>query len=144
MKNQTLSIERMRHLRNLGVDTSKASMCWSKIIDGEFPKLIGSCYLISYDNKCQSNKSYEIIPVFTLIDIMNLLPRYINYNDISCALEISPGGECNSGWTVSYRACADIKFDTIHLTFSNNVINAAYKMLCWCAENGYLNNNQTK
>lgn len=30
MKNQTLSIERMLHLKKLGVDTSKASMCWLK------------------------------------------------------------------------------------------------------------------
>lgn len=28
MKDQVLSISQMRHLRDLGVDTSKASMCW--------------------------------------------------------------------------------------------------------------------
>lgn len=28
MKNQVLSISQMRHLKDLGVDTDKASMCW--------------------------------------------------------------------------------------------------------------------
>lgn len=138
MEDQVLSIERMLHLKELGVDTNKASMCWSKIVDREFPKLIGSCYLISYDNKCQSNKSYEITPVFTLIDIMNLLPRYFHAYDMSFYLNIAPGGECNLLWVVSYRTNADIKFDTIHLTFSKKVIDAAYEMLCWVIENGYL------
>lgn len=46
MKNQTLSIERMRHLKDLGVGTSNASMRWiNSKEDVPMPK-----YPFLYDN----------------------------------------------------------------------------------------------
>lgn len=134
MKNQVLSIDQMQYLKELGIDTNKASMCWVKIVDRGFPKLKGSCYLTLFNSDYQSNDSYEFTPVFTLIDIIYILPKYIYTHDVKFHLDISTKGECNPIWFVSYRADSEI----IHTTYSKNVIDAVYEMLCWAVDNGYI------
>lgn len=51
MKNQVLSINQMQHLKELGLDTSKASMCWLQFGDEEIPKMREA------DNKGDSEKA---------------------------------------------------------------------------------------
>lgn len=54
MKNQTLSIERMRHLKDLGVGTSNASMRWINSKENvpmqcmEANKILSICYLKTF------------------------------------------------------------------------------------------------
>ena len=76
MKNQVLTIEQMLELEELGIDTSIASMFWFD--DGiRIPRLV-PCYsqdtigawTDQYGEKC-------IIPVFTLQDILDMLPGSI-------------------------------------------------------------------
>lgn len=129
MSKQVLSIEQMKFLKELGVDTSKASMCHVKF-DGES----------EFSNLLPNNQELferllvvKYIPAFTLQDILDLLPKEIECEEetIPYHLEIAFDGEV---WDVSYTR----NFYTLQYIFDDSFIDAAYKMLCWCIENGYV------
>ena len=75
MEKQVLTVEQMQELIVLGVDASKASMRWIKIISiTNMPYLLITSEL-KEDN--ESTNNFDVIPTFTLQDIINLLPHYI-------------------------------------------------------------------
>lgn len=66
MSKQCLSIKQTQHLQELGVDMSKASMCWCTFN--------GDTALSVHDEYCYESASLHPIPTFTLQDILDLLP----------------------------------------------------------------------
>ena len=125
---QVLSIEQMKHLLELGLNTRDASMCWIK--DSE-----GNRFLNVNDGYCYEMYRLSPVPTYTLQDIIELLPHsispipdagtfYLNlyYYDLSWVAEYLN----NEGDGSCFAAVSD------------NIIVAAYEMLCWCAENGYI------
>lgn len=116
MSKQCLDISQMQHLKELGVDTSKAS-CYTWYAEGKE-------YL--YWGKCKDSNG---TPVFTLQDILDLLPIKIE----GCRLEFDKH-------KVSYFDYMNER--TIKLKREQNLIDAAYEMLCWVIENGYLETNK--
>lgn len=121
MSKQVLSIEQMQHLNELGVDTSKASMCWV---------CLNSEPYLSFYNKDYPQDDDKVIPTFTLQEILDLLPKKIDEVDV---LIINP---CKNIWSVSYA-----EEDTGELYggfIKEELIDAAYEMLCWCIGNEYL------
>lgn len=126
---QVLSIDQMKHLRELGLDTSDASMCW--------------CYALSYKNAKWELEIYEdvinqkrdsifweIIPTYTLQDILDKLPPVIK-KYFCLSIRVS---EYKKMWHVEYEGAGCI-LSYFHL---KNLIDAAYEMFCWCVENGYI------
>ena len=59
MDNQVLSIEQMKSLIELGIDTSRASMCWIKNTDGDETE---NKYMLSVHNEWCYEKSYADAP----------------------------------------------------------------------------------
>lgn len=126
---QVLSIDQMKHLRELGLDTSDASMCW--------------CYALSYKNakweleiyedvinQKRDSTFWEIIPTYTLQDILDKLPPVIK-KYFCLSIRVS---EYKKMWHVEYEGAGCI-LSYFHL---KNLIDAAYEMFCWCVENGYI------
>lgn len=80
MEEQVLTIEQMQELKELGIDTSKASMCWTpwkhvfKNDDKGMPIL--ETIKTEYYLKVNNEKDYweENIPTFTIQDIIEMLP----------------------------------------------------------------------
>lgn len=119
IEEQVLSIEQMKHLKELGVDTSDASMCWvagedASIDEGEWNLIIPNNFLLPYN-----------IPTYTIGDLIEKLPKYFHAKEHPiemCAINGS------GAFVVDYfniaRSCE--KDDTIK--------NALYKSLCWVAE----------
>jgi len=145
---KTLSIEQMETLKKLGVDTSKASFVFCKAVwfgdvkqydvlleNGAFPSEqkhdrfgYGLHNVVAPDQE----------PVFTLSDILELLPDTIeveknNYYYLILQKE-----------TNAYYHCIYENLDLVilHRYRSNTMIEAAYNMLLWVIEKGYLNNNK--
>lgn len=129
---QVLSIEQMKHLQGLGLDTSNASMClccFRENIDEEWELEIYEDVI----NQKRDSTFWEIIPTFTLQDIMQKLPPFINI----CMLHIYPAADL---WYFVYM---DSYTRTILSTkYSPDIMNAAYQMLCWVIENGHLETNK--
>lgn len=134
---QVLDIDKMKHLEELGVDTSKASMCHAKF-DGEN----------EFSNLLPNNQELferllvvKYIPSFTLQDILDLLPNLIQSQDEenNYWLEFGTAMEDEEWWYIRYMSVYGVKLnyeEHVHL------IDAAYEMLCWCVENGYVETNK--
>ena len=120
IEEQVLSIEQMKHLQELGVDTSDASMCW--VADNEWES--EEDWHVTIPNNFLM--PYNTIPTYTIGDLIEKLPKYYyaKENPIEmCAINGS------GAFVVNYYNIANtyiMKDDTIK--------NALYKLLCWVAE----------
>ena len=128
IEEQVLSIEQMKHLQELGVDTSDASMLYYNISRGNQPDK----WMLGFANKgvasiMRSNGITEMKPAYTIGDLIEKLPKYFHAkeNPIEmCAINGS------GAFVVYYYNIANtyiMKGDTIK--------DALYKLLCWVAEN---------
>lgn len=126
---QVLSVEQMKHLQELGLDTSDGSMCWCYALSYKNAKWELEIYEDVIDQKRDSN-FWETLPTYTLQDILDKLPPVIKkYYWLAIRVSAHKGM-----WYVEYngRGC------TLSYFYSENLIDAAYEMLCWCIENGYV------
>lgn len=130
---QVLSIEQMKLLQELGLDTSDASMHWQylptadAIINGTDEIEEELCLFVS-----QLNMKHEY-PAYTLQDILNKLPESIQVYDLYIFKKVEL-------WWLKY---VDVTNNgTVHLEKMPRLIDAAYYMLCWVIENGHLETNK--
>lgn len=140
---QVLSIEQMQHLKELGVDTSKASAYWYRIIqnkgDGNIRVISDWKLTFSLDIAYCTEHTLESVRTSTLQDIFDLLPSTISVETTDEIneywLEFGVSERDKSYWFVQYRSIED----SIYVIRENeSLIDASYKMLCWCVENGYI------
>ena len=117
--NKVLSIIQMMYLEELGVDTSNASMFYVKKISPKNEYALLNIEPIGI---------IQHIPTFTLHDIIELLPKELEYKGDTYNLVIYASGGL---WCVSY-SFSD-KFYSYKEFESKSLIEAAYEMLCWCA-----------
>lgn len=157
MSKQCLDIEQMHHLKDLGVDTSKASMVllwkddegnemdWDEVQDElihpDPMEMFKELYDAETGNYDHSYRKY--CGVFTLQDIFDLLPSTISVETTDEIneywLEFGVSERDKSYWFVQYRSIED----SIYVIRENeSLIDAAYEMLCWCIENGYIKTNK--
>lgn len=145
MSKQVLSIEQMQYLKELGVDTSRASMVslwkddegnemdWGDVQDElshpEPMEMFKELYDAETGNYDHSHRSY--CGVFTLQDILDLLPKEIEKDNRNYQLEIYRNPK---RYYVSYYWLDNLLISLNEVEF----IDAAYEMLCWVIDNGYL------
>lgn len=131
MKKQVLSIEQMKHLQELELDTSDASMTWMlyPYEENKQPKF----NLRKWNTFKEPFRKQHCISAFTLQDILDKLPHYINP---------VPSKQILFAWmlerdTIAYRNVENVNDCLKHFTDAS-LIDAVYEMLCWCVENGYI------
>ena len=112
MEEQVLTIAEMQSLQELGIDTTKASMFWVK------EKNKDNYYLAVQDGTLTPNTT--CIPTFTMQDILQLLPKYMNINNKTYFLTLVY--DVNNGVVISY---------ILHLEYSSNQLTACRRMLTW-------------
>ena len=132
MKNQVLSIEQMQKLKELGVDTSKASMHFLYMPTAK--SIMSGVYEVDDEPEVfvsQNGMNHEH-PTFTLQDIIELLT-----DDVQKAIVFINNEEY-------FVKCYEIKYDeenVFKIIYFDNIkqlLNACCEMLIWVAENGYL------
>lgn len=118
---QALSIEQMKHLKDLGLDTSDGSMCfeWNE----SDPDI-----MIVTSPDADTNYDY-CRKTYTLQDILDKLPCFIG-NQVLTIQKLANSYTCL--YVEPYSR------SIIKITESKELIDAAYDMLCWCIENGYV------
>lgn len=140
MKDQVLSIDQMQHLRDLGVDTSKASLYWARRCHGS--KLndnsIGKWFLsLEKEFMVVGFTAYEVIPAFILQDLLSIIPSKIcskSHEIFSLRIEKS-----TDEWEIYYRTIEDNDGSKLFAPiYRDTLLEAAYKMLCYLAENNLL------
>lgn len=118
---QVLSIEQILYLKELGLDTSDGSMCFEWNQSDSDNMVVTS--LDADTNYDHSRKTY------TLQDILDKLPCFI-YKEVLTIQKLADSYTC---LYMEYYSRSIIK-----ITESKELIDAAYEMLCWCIENGYV------
>lgn len=118
---QVLSIEQLLHLKDLGLDTSDGSMCfeWNE----SDPDI-----MIVTSPDADTNYDY-CRKTYTLQDILDKLPCFIGK-------EVLTIQKLANSYTCLY--VEPYSRSMIKITESKELIDAAYDMLCWCIENGYV------
>ena len=77
--------------------------------------------------------SYETLPAYTLQDILNKLPESIQIYDLYIFKKVEL-------WWLKY---VDVTNNgTVHLEKMPRLIDAAYYMLCWCIQKGFVKTNK--
>ena len=139
MKNQVLSIEQMQKLKELGVDTSKASMAVYNIYAGEQKEYDILAANGAFAEKQEHDRfgygihnvvSFDKKPVFTSQGIIELLPREVtDYEDYHLLIS-----KQRDSYSVSYE-----NTDSFLVSFCRvELLDCLYEMLLWVIDNDYL------
>ena len=130
IEEQVLSREQMKHLQELGVDTSDASMAYYNISRDNQPDK----WVLGIANKgvasiMLSNGITEMEPTYTIGDLIEKLPKNI---DGSCLLIEFCASDLGYGdWD-----CGELYGINAQQNFKDKPLkNALYDLLCWVAEN---------
>lgn len=127
MRNQVLSIEQMQHLKELGVDTSGASMMYHFWVDKKYK----NCFLLSADTTTPYDS--ENVPTFTLQDMLEIISGCFTYEyEYKFMYHLGT-------WYSKYMPMIDD--DDYFINSNTNPLTCAYETLCWLAENNYIGGN---
>lgn len=123
MENQVTSIEQSRRLLELGVPAEKASMVWCQ-------KVLSFADGIDYE---AANKAgTELIPAFTVADLLGMLPTIISYKDRLYYLSVRIiGYDCSVEYIL--HDCVE---GVAYIGALNTMINSLFNAIEWLLENG--------
>ena len=142
MNKQCLDVQQMQHLQELGLKMKETMLYWARCVDNN-PRAAthyGKWVLIKGNNaQTVGLMHWEFIPAYTLQDVLDALPDFIN----------------------EYCLIIDMSFGVIrydNLTRKNNpilkeiyfndedkyLIDAAYELLAWCIENKFVEMNKNE
>ena len=133
IEEQVLSIEQMKHLQELGVDTSDASMVWIKQDSTLLPDNIKELWWVDtyYDSlkPMVEQEDSDFVQTYTIGDLIEKLPKSDNSGDLLIEYRNSELGYGVWDWGELYGINAQQNFKDKPLK------NALYDLLCWVAEN---------
>ena len=119
IEEQVLSREQMKHLQELGVDTSDASMCWvagedTSTDEEEWNLIIPNNFLMPYN-----------IPTYTIGDLIEKLPKHFYIKEAQISMVAINGSGAFQVW-----------YDKVPKSCKSDgtIKNALYKLLCWLAD----------
>ena len=135
IEEQVLSIEQMKHLQELGIGTSDASMVWIKQDSTLLPDNIKELWLVdTYHDSLKpmvEQEDSDFVQTYTIGDLIEKLPKHINgWNDNRLVID---GDEDADYWYVVYKN----RYEDSETEYfdSENLLTALYNLLCWVAEN---------
>lgn len=123
MKKICLSIEQMRQLKELGVETKDASMCWVRDPEGNYSLSI-------HDESCYETSFMNPEPAFTLEDMLDKMPNDI-YSESTGSIKryFLQMEKFNNKYKFSYR---NPSIDPlITSACQENTIDAEFDLFCW-------------
>ena len=123
---QVLSVGQMKYLQKIGIELKNTSMLlWHPQILNGIPNSV-------WDLSVWSESLYSedhVYTAYTLQDILDKLPCFIGK-------EVLTIQKLADSYTCLY--VEPYSRSMIKITESKELIDAAYNMLCWCIENGYV------
>ena len=121
---KVLSLEQMHQLKELGIDVKPKELCLVYSRGG----------WREYRLKYQKLYYSDDIKAFTLQDIIELLPKTLTHQFLSPTLRITK----DSVEYVDYSFFENVFTEYSEYDEKSDILNAAYNMIIWVAENGYL------
>lgn len=132
------SIEQSKKLLNLGLDPSTADMCYASI---------------SYDSPgpyCEVVKAHKPdldfndLPCWSLVALLELMPKDIKTNNgiYNFSLVRRGYGAYTFSYIHSLKEPWELGYDYHLTTHKDSVIDAAFEMVCWLIEQGFIKVNE--
>ena len=120
IEEHVLTIEQIRHLKELGVEVKDTALCW---YEGE---------VLPSSEFFEEDLNYVSDVTFTLQEILKILPKKFSSNGIEYEfrmdyLELY-------GYKLTYIIKQRSIFDNV-VFINENPLECAYDMLCWVSEN---------
>lgn len=129
----------MQHLQELGLKLKPSLVHYYKIINIDS----GKWYLsVTTGDISHDSPTYSYIPAYTLQDILDILPKGISKEGCTWSAYLYIDYENNR---LTYGNTDRYGFEIYHEEpICDDIIDAAYEMLVWCIEQGYLETNKNK
>ena len=143
---QTLTPEQMLHLQELGLEMKETMLYWCRIHDSR-PRAAtnnGKWTLCKGKNQpCVAIQHWEYIPAYTLQDVLDILPTEIKPAERRFWLRIDLSDECLYYY---YDDCnlVEHRKKVIGYDGIDELIDAAYSMLCWAIEHKLVDTNKNE
>ena len=131
MSKQVLSVEQMQHLQELGLKMKKTMLYWIVFNVGDEKDFV----TIEEHAMEVLDESCEMLPAYTLQDVLDLLPESIKLENTEYDISIY---SMHGKWAVDY--CSDTDSE-IQSNECEDIIDAAYSRLLWCIKQGCFTNN---
>ena len=145
MAKQTLSIEQMQHLQELGLELKETMLYWARCVDNN-PRAAthyGKWVLIKGNNaQTVGLMHWEFIPAYTLQDVLDALPKDISKDGCTWYASLYIDFENNR---IAYGNTDRYGFEIYHeIMIEKDLIDAAYSMLCWAIDNKFVETNKNE
>ena len=144
MSKQCLDVQQMQHLQELGLEMKETMLYWCRIHDSR-PRAAtnnGKWTLCKGKNQpCVAIQHWEYIPAYTLQDVLDILPTEIKPAERRFWLRIDLSDECLYYY---YDDCnlVEHRKKVIGYDGIDELIDAAYSMLCWAIEHKLVDTNK--
>lgn len=136
---QVLSIDQMKHLQELGLDTSNATLTWVLYPASIKGDVIPTLEMWRWE-QIKDEQRKVCVPAFTLQDILDKLPKRIGEFELRIkmfAFDYSVYTEYK--WSIIYESTDMSSYlETLFQSSYPDLIEAAYNMLRMCIEYGYI------
>ena len=146
MSKQCLDVQQMQHLQELGLELKETMLYWARCVDNN-PRAAthyGKWVLIKGNNaQTVGLMHWEFIPAYTLQDVLDALPKEITYENKRCwaSIDLEDGliGYYYENYSLYYKWAY---FEVVMK--DESIIDAAYELLVWTIEQGYVETNKNE
>lgn len=136
-----LSRERMLRLEDLGIDISKANMCW--VYDLTWSLERKWCLRVYTDHLRKTaeevNDRRLFIPTFTMNELVAALPKHVYVENGQRSLMIDYDNDEVGYFGYDTKECESGTIGAEDCDYDEPLIDKLYSLLCWAAQKGLLN-----
>ena len=138
MSKQCLDVQQMQHLQELGLKLKETMLYWVVYEVGH-----ENNFVTTKENAMEViDESCGMLPAYTLQDVLDALPIDISKDGCTWYASLYIDFENNR---IAYGNTDRYVFEIYHeIMIEKNLIDAAYSMLCWAIEQGYVETNKNK
>ena len=136
---QVLDVQQMQHLQEMGMKLKETMLYWVVYEAGH-----ENNFVTTKENAMEViDESCGMLPAYTLQDVLDILPTEIKPAERRFWLRIDLSDECLYYY---YDDCnlVEHRKKVIGYDGIDGLIDAAYSLLCWCIEQGYVEPNKNE
>lgn len=118
-----LSLEKCKYLLTLLVDKPNSGLFWIRVSGPTNNFLVTKTNVEVYEDL---NFVEQIIPAFTIIDLLDFLPKYVEKEGVKYYLNTQ---EFNKRWNITYRNVDSIRY--LYYSEDKSLLDCLYNCLLW-------------
>ena len=118
-----LSLEKCKYLLTLLADKPNSGLFWIRVSGPTNNFLVTKTNVEIYEDL---NFVEQIIPAFTIIDLLDFLPEYVEKEGVKYYLNTQ---EFNKRWNITYRNVDSIRY--LYYSEDKSLLDCLYNCLLW-------------